>query len=506
MQISLVRPSSLLTAGQISLSITPPLGLAYIASSLIGAGHQVQAVDAVGENVTQFKPHKGAFILHGLGPEETVERIDRGAELIGVSTMFSHEWPHIREMIRLIRRRHPHSTIIVGGEHATALAEFVLETTPEVDACALGEGEESILAFTEALSASGPLHGIKGIATRTGGKIVNNGLRPRSKQVDAIPRPAWELFPVKNYLDHGLCSGTFRGRSMPITFTRGCPYECTFCSNPGMWTQRWISRSPARVVEEMEWLIGRYGIENFECCDLTAIVRKDWTVEFSRLLIQRGLNIAWQFPSGTRSEAIDAEVCGLLHKSGCRNLVYAPESGSPAVLKRIKKRVNLDNMKKSIKSARDAGINVRVNLVLGFPGDTHRNILETFGFIFDLAWIGVHDMTHFIFTAYPGSELFNQLRTAGKIPRLDEEYFLGLLSMTDLKKTVSHADGITARQLSFYRVASLVWFYSLMFLFRPWRILTILRNVFRYRQESRMEMAVKNLIFRRRSATSTVRS
>ena len=76
--------------------------------------------------------------------------------------------------------------------------------------------------------------------------------------------------------------------------------------------------------------------------------------------------------------------------------------------------------------------------------------------------------------------------------------------MTDLKKTVSYTDGISARQLSIYRVASLIWFYLLLFAFRPWRILTILRNVFREKQESRMEMAVKNILLGRKSVTSTV--
>src|SRR5581483_3678726 len=97
------------------------------------------------------------------------------------------------------------------------------------------------------------------------------------------------------------------------------------CSNPEMWTQRWITRSPQLVLKEMETLIKTYNVENFDFCDLTAIVKKEWTVEFCTRLIQSGLKIQWQFPSGTRSEAIDAEVCELLAKSGCSSLVYAPE-------------------------------------------------------------------------------------------------------------------------------------------------------------------------------------
>ncbi len=503
MNITLLRPPSLLTAGQISLSLTPPLGMAYVAASLLKAGHKVQAIDGVGENVFQFVPYGGSFQLYGLGLREIVDRIDISSALIGVSAMFSHEWPHTRQLITMVRQRFPHTPIIIGGEHATALSRFILETTPEVDYCALGEGEDVAADLAHALERGDPPDRVAGLAYRQAGTIHTNGLRPRLRQVDDIPLPAWHLFPLHNYLDNGLCSGAFRGRSMPITFTRGCPYECTFCSNPQMWTQLWKYRAPAKVVEEIQWLVQAYGAENFECCDLTAIVRKDWIVQFATLLINKNLNIAWQFPSGTRSEAIDAEVCDLLYRSGCRNLAYAPESGSPKVLKEVKKKVHLDGMIRSMRSAVKRGINVRVNLVLGFPDDTHRDVFATLKFIARLAWYGAHDITHFTFTPYPGSELFERLRAAGRIPQLDDRYFFDLLAMTDLRKTVSYAERISARQLSFYRIFSLLWFYGLMFFLRPWRLIAIARNIFRQKQESRMEMALRNVLFRKKSSTST---
>ena len=113
----------------------------------------------------------------------------------------------------------------------------------------------------------------------------------------------------------------------------GCPYQCTGCSNPKMWTTRWVAREPQKVLEEMKKYLREDAVDNFDFYDLTAIVKRAWIVEFCELVIASGLRFTWQLPSGTRSEAIDAEVSRLPYASGCRNLSYAPESGSKAVLR-----------------------------------------------------------------------------------------------------------------------------------------------------------------------------
>src|SRR6185436_3915128 len=97
-----------------------------------------------------------------------------------------------------------------------------------------------------------------------------------------------------NYLANNLSYGVGRGRTMPILATRGCPFKCTFCSSPTMWTQRWSPRDPRSVVDEMQSYVERYGATNFDFYDLTAIIRKDWIVQFCRELLDRQLNITWQ--------------------------------------------------------------------------------------------------------------------------------------------------------------------------------------------------------------------
>jgi radical SAM superfamily enzyme YgiQ (UPF0313 family) len=290
-------------------------------------------------------------------------------------------------------------------------------------------------------------------------------------------------------MDKQLAFGVRRGRTIPMLATRGCPYRCTFCSSPQMWTTQWLTRSPQSVIEEMEKYIRLYRTENFDFYDLTAIIRKEWITEFCRQLIRKNWNITWQLPTGTRSEAIDEETCGLLYRSGCRNITYAPESGSPDMLRRIKKRVDLDRMLTSARAAVRSGLNVKFNIVLGFPGETHRHVWETFGFLARAAWAGVHDALIALFTPYPGSELFEELHAAGRI-RMDDAYFESLAVSLDISRSSSWSEGISARMLRFYRLFGVVLFYAVSYLRYPQRLFLVASHLVTGQHESRLETSL----------------
>ena len=283
---------------------------------------------------------------------------------------------------------------------------------------------------------------------------------------------------------------------MPVLATRGCPYQCTFCSNPQMWTTRYITRDPERVIDEIEGYVQRYGVENIDFYDLTAIVRKGWIVDFCRGLVRRGLGITWQLPSGTRSEAIDAEVCDLLFRSGCRNISYAPESGSERTLQRIKKKVNLERMLASMRAAVGAGLNVKANILIGFPGETMQDMYDSLGFIVKMARAGVHDVSVWTFSPYPGCELFQELVASGRIGELDDEFFASLLSYSNPLDAVSYSEHVGSGDLRRVRVAWLAAFYAASYFLHPVRPLRSVRNLVTGRYESRMEMSFGNLLER----------
>jgi radical SAM superfamily enzyme YgiQ (UPF0313 family) len=491
LRICLVRPPTLTSASGLGQDAVPPLGLAYVAGALQAAGHNVCAVDAVGEAVHQYSlaPCSERAVLHGLRIDEIVARIDPGTDLIGVSCMFSVEWPITADLVAAIRIAHPQARIVLGGEHVTACAEFTLDTCPAADVGVLGEGEETVVDLAAALAGGHDLATVAGIVHRVDGTAVRTAPRARIGAIDDIPAPGWTLFPIETYIDNALTHGANLGRCMPILASRGCPYRCTFCSSPQMWTTRWTARRPEAVVAEMKDYIRRYRVTNFDFYDLTAIVKKSWIVEFCRLLIAERLDITWQLPSGTRSEAIDAEVARLLYASGCRIVSYAPESGSHAELARLKKKADPDRMIESMRGARRAGLSIKTNFVFGFPDSSWRDVVNTFRFLGRLAALGVDDVNAFPFSPYPGSELFERLRSSGKL-RLDASYFRSLLAFNDPQHSVSYADFIGSRGLTRLNLAAMAFFYGLSFLLRPQRALRLLLAIAAGDTSSRFTMAL----------------
>ena len=499
--VTVIRIPSLFAAGALTLSATPPIGLAYVAASIRAAGHDVSVIDGVGEAITQvyYYGQKNLYV-NGLRIEEIIERVDPKAQFICVSFPFSHEFPLAKKVCEALKNSFPKAILIGGGEHISAMPEFTLKTCPSIDFAVLGEGEETIIELIQCLNKGLDVAFVTGIAFRKEGEGIRTARRIRVRNIDNITRPAWDLIPLETYLAGGYSFGVNIGRTIPLMATRGCPYQCTFCSNPSMWTTKWIARSPEDVVDEMESYIKDYGVQNFDFYDLTAIVKKDWTVKFCNLLIAKKWDITWQLPSGTRSEALDDEVTELLYASGCRNLSYAPESGSPEMLSKIKKKIDPDRMLVSMRTAVKNGINIKANMIVGFPGERLNNILESYWFAVRMAWVGVDDMSMWVFSAYPGSEIFDNL-VKGQNAKIDlsDDYFTSLLSYSDLNNVVSWNEYFNNRQLKYMRYFGILLFYFSCYFFRPWRFFRTIKNVVTHKPQSRMEMIIEKAISRHRS-------
>ncbi|MCZ6601410.1 MAG: cobalamin-dependent protein [Planctomycetota bacterium] len=475
----------------------PSIGIAYLASSLEKNGHETSVVDAFGEAIDQFTAIRDTnLLINGLTADEIVDRIPANTDIIGVSCMYSNEWIYSKDVIRKIIEAFPATPVIGGGEHFTAEPEYSYRSCPGLHSVVLGEGEETLAALVDAIIENRPLDSVNGIAFRRNGEIVRTPPHPRIRQIDEIPIPSWDGMPLESYLDKGLGMSSVRGRNMPMLASRGCPYACTFCSNPMMWTQRWISREPKLVLREMKRWIDLYAVNHIEFYDLTAIVKRDWIIEFSKLLIEANLGVTWALPSGTRSEALDGEVLEALKASGCHSLTYAPESGSPATLKRIKKKVKLPKMIASMRSAVEEGIWIKANMIVGFPGQTKKEVWESFLFMVEMAWVGIQDVAVFPFVPYPGSELFRQLLDEGRIDRSDPDYenFLAGNVYNEVSGMLSWSEHLSHRQTKFLTVGGMAWFYGWQFLFRPWRLLGTIKRIASGQPQTMFDMAVSGLL------------
>ncbi len=459
----------------------PPLGIAYIAAAAEEAGHTVRVIDSVGEALdtyTQFGP----VYLRGLRFQAIVDRIDPDTDVIGMGNMFSCQWPATRRLIARIKDRFPDIPIILGGEHPTGMPELSLRQAP-VDVVALGEGEETLVELLAHYGGTGPaaLADISGIAyLADDGCFVMNPRRTRIKDINKIAWPAWHHFNIEGYIGFNQPHGASLGRYMPMLGTRGCPYACTFCTSPQMWGRRWQMREPELIADEMQHWMQTYNVTDFHFEDLTAIVDKQKILNMCAEIESRGMNVTFQLPSGTRSEAVDTEVARALYNAGCREFQFAPESGDERVLKAIRKKVKLDRLFEAAQCAIDEDISVSCNFIFGFPEDTRESILNNYKAIMRCAKAGFTGVNLNAYSPQPNTASFKDLVASGRIQEFDDEYFMSLFTFQSFfVRKSSYNEHFTPEQVTVMIYLGMILFYGTHFALDPSRAQRTIASLFK---------------------------
>ncbi len=496
MKVCLIEPPKFVSLTNFVSTISmPPIGVAYIAASLREAGHEVSVVDAPGSAPRNYFNFQNTVRLRGLNNADIISRIPQEADVIGLGCMFTSHWIYVRGLVEEIRRTFPKAFLIMGGEHVTGFPEYSLEEAP-LDAVVMGEGEETAVDLLKHVERHESLAELPGIAYRDHeGAIQVNPRRERIRDIDSIPLPAWDLFDIEKYNEVNQPHGASQGKFMPMLATRGCPFSCTFCTSPNMWTTAWIPRNYKLVVDEMEMYMSDYGVTDFQFEDLTAIVRKDWIIDFCDEILARGLKITFQLPSGTRSEAIDFEVAKRLKAAGCHEFAFAPESGDPRVLKAIKKKVDLDKMFQSAKAALDAGINVGCFFIIGFPEDNYTSVLRTYFTIIKCGLIGFTNVNLNAYSPQPNTESFLQLQKDGVITDFSDEYLMSLFTFQDFgARKKSYNKHFGDWELSFLVIFGVALFYGVYFLRKPYRIVQLFSDLFSNSSSNKSTKMAKSLL------------
>jgi len=474
LKVCLVRPSLLTVPNSVTCEVSLPTGVAYLAAALRQNGFSVSIVDAIGEAMSALSPVPAApeALALGLSDQDIVARIPTDVDVIGVSCMFSVNWVINRQSIRAIRAAFPKVPLIVGGEHATALPEYTLRDAPEIDFLVLGEGESTTIALLRALEGGTDPTAVSGIAyLDDGGVYRTTAPRPRQQDIDQWPWPAYDLVPIDDYLAEcgGHCIDS--GRAISLLTSRGCPHECTFCSNPVMWGRLWRPRDPADIVAEIEHYVRVYQIDHVDLLDMTTVVNRTWIIQLCERMIECKVAVSWQIVN-SRTEALDAEVCRLLKRAGCTYVTYPAESGSARRLAVTKKKVDREAMLTSISAAVEAGLGVKLSYMTGFPDDDLKEFLASYWMAVRAAWCGAHDASFFPFMPYPGSEMFRDMVETGEV-RLGDAYFFQLLVLQyGFMRSWSHRFG--HYQLRALSLLGLAIFYSTAFARRPiraWRLI-----------------------------------
>jgi anaerobic magnesium-protoporphyrin IX monomethyl ester cyclase len=496
-KIILIRGSSVLSHGRVSSNVaSPPIGMAYLASYLRKKGfHSVGIIDGFGEAPFKRETHT-KFDIIGLNNEEIVERIPSSARIIGFSCMFSNEWINTKVLINLVRAKFPEAVIVLGSEHGTAMSEYVLTSCKAVDYVIRGEGEipfQELVDFV--LNKKGSLEQIGGLCHLTPQGYVQNP-STRNREPDNIPWPAWDLVPINNYLENGISTLTSKNfRCIPIAASRGCPYTCNFCSNEQMWGTLYRMREPEDIVNELEHYKKTYNIDGFDLADLTFITNRNWFLKFAKILKERNLSLRWEVVN-TRTEAIDLEVITALAESGCINLCLAPDSGSDNQAAEMDKRVDLNHVSHCIRLLQKFPIDLKINLMMGSPNETHLDIIKTILYGIKLSFLGASTISFFHFVPYPGSNFFHIVRERNQIPEYGEAFddFLVANIYNELLSIKSYCINVSSISLKMYLWTAFGLTCATYFLFHPQEWLGTIKRVACEKPKTVLEGVIIGLI------------
>jgi radical SAM superfamily enzyme YgiQ (UPF0313 family) len=254
------------------------------------------------------------------------------------------------------------------------------------------------------------------------------------ENLDELPFPDWEQMSPRSYpmAPHG---AFLKGFPVGVIITsRGCPYECTFCTSPQFYDRKIRFRTPENVVTEIEYLVKTFKVKEIHFEDDNLTLRRDHIEKICRLLIERKINVNWACPNGIRADEVDEEIIRLMKDSGCYYFTYGIESANPQILKNTKKRESIETIERAIEIADEVGIACQGFFIFGLPGETASTIEESINFALHSKLSGAQFI---ILDVLPGSELWETLQ--GKfVPNWNKESY---------KEPEWLPDGITREQL-----------------------------------------------------------
>lgn len=363
-----------------------PLGVSYLAAVLKKSGADVKIYN---QDVFHYSNQELAEFLD-----------NQEFDLIGVGFLAARFKETVLDLCKTINVHKKDAWLILGGHGPSAIPEYMLQTTG-ADVVAIGEAEDTIIELLKCKLENGDLTKIQGIAFRAKDEIVVNPRRKPIHNLDTIPFPEWDLFPMEEY---STCSKFFNmddnERSLAIVSSRGCINRCNFCYR----MEKGIRfRSIKNVVEEIRILNERFGVTYVMMNDELFVYPKKRIFEFRDELERNDLKI--KYDCNARVDVFDEEVAECLKESGCQFLNFGMESSSQNVLDIMHKNTTVDQNIRAAEIVRKVGIGIGLNFIWGNIGDTEESLKNNVRLI---KKYNHYDYVRTIrpVTPYPGCELY----------------------------------------------------------------------------------------------------
>jgi len=382
----------------------PPLGLAYIAAMLEKEGYDVNFFDLM----------ESSF--------EDAERIIKKEkpQIVGISCNLSdYRWGAFR-VAQIAKKINAKIKVVMGGCHATNLFEQILGNFP-VDIVVRFEGELTFLELVRSLEKDSGLKKVLGIAFKDGKAIIKNEDRTPVENLDNLPFPAHHFFDFNLYTNYP-SELSFKGKkvsemkSINIITSRGCPHDCHYCSITAFWRRKFRVRGVKNVVDEMQMLYEKFGVEYFDFFDSVFSLNKERVIDLCKEILSRKLDVCWGCV--TRVDLVSRDMLEWMAKAGCLRISYGVESGSPLVLKSVNKKQTRAQIVDAFKITHETGISAYILLMIGNPNETKHTIEETIDIIKEVKPDKIRTNLTII---YPGTKLYE---LGKKTKLIDNDYWL----------------------------------------------------------------------------------
>ena len=381
MRVLLVNPPGW-QSGSVSL------GLGYLASILLEDGHEVKVLDETG------KP---------LAPDVVAEKARRfEPDIVGFHCKTAQANAAVA-LSMAIKAAVPASVHLVGGPHVTLCHEEFMRENPQFEYGVLGEADLNVAELCRRIEQGKPVGDIPGVVWRSDGGVVATE-REMVIDLDELPRPNFDV--IEDF--------SWEGFRYPLLTSRGCPYNCNFCSVPLISSKRFRQRSPADCIDELAWVKKNKGITCFEILDDNLTLNMKRAKEFCRTLIDARLDLSWYCHNGIRADRLDPELADLMKAAGCTSIAFGIETGDQEVFRRIDKGEDLQHIIDAIEMTQQAGMEAVGYFIIGLPGDRLEAVKKTIAFQRSL---NLDHHVYGIFIPYPGTSGREDVLKEGRIIR-----------------------------------------------------------------------------------------
>ena len=417
MRICLINPPRIQPKAWGKPNVFPPIALASVAA-VLERHHNVRIIDAPTEGWENLLELDETKYRVGLSAQAIAQRIaDWKPDVIVIEIPFSGWSKTAFEVASIVKDLNIDITVVLFGLHPSSRPLDCLQT-PHVDFVVIGEPENTVSELAEALEQKETdFSAIAGLGFCQSGKPVLNAKRKFIENLDLLPFPARHLLPMDVYTS-AVKDNPLRGEiNKPYTIvitSRGCPYNCVFCSNCIVWGKQWRPRSARNVVDEIELIVKEFGIKQVDFSDDNLTLDKKRMMEICDLIIQRKLKFEWFTPNGIRADTLDEELLRKMKAAGCKKIRIAPESGVQRVVNEvIKKNLDLKTVENAVVLCKKVGLKVGCFFVIGLIGETKADIEATIDFAYKLRSLGADTFIFSIAMPLYGTAFYEQAKDGG---------------------------------------------------------------------------------------------